>query len=615
MTKMKKKDPKLFTYKERAELLESIKCISILKYLDEYVGKSYVGPKKVKPEEQDIYNDIKEKGGAAVKELDKMARLCEIDFRLKNFGTCKWLDGSNTKIREYLWRQMKFKGYEKCPTSISLFAEIAEGDKARFRFSVELNEAQSKTKDYDRHHKILDKDISDGHNLTYMLNGNNSKVPMRKIKESTKVVKEKVANETYKKVQISFIITQKDIEEKHYSNKEILNVMIGAIADLMPYYKLVLGNETKMTDILQEKEVEDNTNSVESNFDKNMILYGPPGTGKTYNTVNYAVAIIDNEKIEDVEKRSYKEVFKRYLELKSLGKIAFTTFHQSYGYEEFIEGIKPVIEGEGIHSDSSDVKYKYSDGVFKKFCNKAKKINGYSLENGENTELIIEGNNAPYVFIIDEINRGNISKIFGELITLIESTKRLGEEEETTALLPYTSEEFGVPNNVYILGTMNTADRSIALMDTALRRRFKFIEMMPNSSVIDDMNISDIEGINISKMLDTINERIEYLFDREHTIGHAYFTPLKKEPTLNKLASIFQNKIIPLLQEYFYEDYEKIQLVLGDNAKEDQFKFILDTTINVRNVFKGNPDIDLPEKKYEIQKSAFDKAESYKQIY
>ncbi|SFC95341.1 hypothetical protein [Bacillus sp. UNCCL81] len=163
---------------------------------------------------------------------------------------------------------------------------------------------------------------------------------------------------------------------------------------------------------------------------------------------------------------------------------------------------------------------------------------------------------------------------------------------------------------------MNTADRSIALMDTALRRRFKFIEMMPNSNVLTELGINQIEGIDIANMLRVINERIEYLYDREHTIGHAYFTDLAKDPSLRKLAEIFQNGIIPLLQEYFYEDYDKIQLVLGDNAKiDDEYKFILDKELKVKNVFKGNPDIDLPEKKYMIQKEAFYKTDSYIQIY
>jgi 5-methylcytosine-specific restriction protein B len=230
----------------------------------------------------------------------------------------------------------------------------------------------------------------------------------------------------------------------------------------------------------------------------------------------------------------------------------------------------------------------------------------------------VEQESKPYVFIIDEINRGNISKIFGELITLIEDTKRAGAAEAMEATLPYSGESFSVPKNVYILGTMNTADRSIALLDTALRRRFEFKEMMPDSEVLERLGVGTIvidgEELNVAAMLDMINRRIEYLFDREHTIGHAFFTKLADDPSLDTLAGIFEKNVIPLLQEYFYEDYEKIQLILGDNAKDDEFKFILDKPLKIKDIFNGNPDIDLPEKGYEIQHDAFHKLASYKLI-
>ena len=166
----------------------------------------------------------------------------------------------------------------------------------------------------------------------------------------------------------------------------------------------------------------------------------------------------------------------------------------------------------------------------------------------------------PCVFVIDEINRGNISKIFGELITLIEDTKREGLPEQASAILPYSGESFSVPSNVYILGTMNTADRSITLMDTALRRRFQFFEMMPDPEVLRKLGADKVGELDVAAMLKIINERITFLYDREHTIGHAFFTKLKDSPNIATLASIFRKSIIPLLQEYFYEDYQKIQV-------------------------------------------------------
>ena len=237
--------------------------------------------------------------------------------------------------------------------------------------------------------------------------------------------------------------------------------------------------------------------------------------------------------------------------------------------------------------------------MFKEFCKKA-----------------TSNKDKKYVFIIDEINRGNISKIFGELITLIEDSKRAGEDEAMSVTLPYSQEEFSVPENVYILGTMNTADRSIALMDTALRRRFEFIEMMPKEELLTDIVI---DNINVKEMLETMNRRIEALYDREHTLGHAFFIPLKnkEKATLDQLASIFKNKIIPLLQEYFYEDYEKIMLVLGINPQnEDDSKFI--SVKSNRNLFKNSSAIDL-NSTYKINKDSFKdsfkKAKNYIDIY
>ncbi len=348
----------------------------------------------------------------------------------------------------------------------------------------------------------------------------------------------------------------------------------------------------------------------------NMILYGPPGTGKTYNSVIYAVAICEcsNEetlqnKINSIKQERYSDVLSRYNEFIKQGRIAFTTFHQSYSYEDFIEGLKPNLNSEG-----GSISYSLESGIFKKFCEDA------SAHTSDQDSP--EHSKENCVFIIDEINRGNISKIFGELITLIEDSKRAGSSEAITARLPYSKTEFSVPENVYILGTMNTADRSIALMDTALRRRFEFIEMMPDADVLNNLGIGMIQigdkELNISRMLNVINRRIELLYDREHTIGHAFFTKLvnvNNEDFLDTLASIFKNKIIPLLQEYFYDDYRKIQLVLGDDKKNDEYKFIRESPVNPQDIFNSNPDdIDFPEKKYEIWNEAFKHIESYKSI-
>ena len=325
----------------------------------------------------------------------------------------------------------------------------------------------------------------------------------------------------------------------------------------------------------------------------NTILYGPPGTGKTYHTAIYAVAIIEKRDLAEVKQEDREEVLARYKEYKNAGRIIFSTFHQSYGYEEFIEGIKPVVINSA--NGTKEVQYDIVAGSFKRFCQLAG-----SDKTGEN-----------YVYIIDEINRGNISKIFGELITLIEPSKRLGEDEEMEVTLSYSGELFGVPNNVYLIGTMNTADRSIATIDTALRRRFYFKEVLPEPEVLKDIYVEDL---SISEMLSRLNNKIAVLYDSEHMIGHSYFMDLKASATIDVLGRIFENSIIPLLQEYFYDDYEKIRLVLGDNKKEVETQFIVAKANDYTELF-GNTDIGLDEGcYYEINKNAFLEIEAYRSI-
>lgn len=233
---------------------------------------------------------------------------------------------------------------------------------------------------------------------------------------------------------------------------------------------------------------------------------------------------------------------------KEIKHYVFTTFHQSFSYEDFIEGIKPVME-EGKET----ISYQIENGIFKELCLKAQ-------TDPENR----------YAIFIDEINRGNVSAIFGELITLIEPDKRIGTINELRVKLPYSKREFGVPKNVDIIGTMNTADRSVEALDTALRRRFSFIEMQPNPEVLSN---SEYQDVDLKQLLETINQRIEVLVDKDHQIGHSYFIGIQN---LEDLKLVFKDKIIPLLEEYFYGDFGKIGLVLGGNfiyQEENTAKF------------------------------------------
>lgn len=267
----------------------------------------------------------------------------------------------------------------------------------------------------------------------------------------------------------------------------------------------------------------------------NQILYGPPGTGKTYHTITKAVEIIDGQISPD-----YTEAKKRFDELKEKGRIKFITFHQNYSYEDFMVGIRPDLQ-------NGQISYKLHEGPFKQIADRAKND---------------PANN--YVMIIDEINRGNISKIFGELITLIETDKRAGNKYALSAPLLYQNDEFSVPNNLYIIGTMNTADKSIALVDIALRRRFVFEEMMPKAELLNS-----VEGFNLPEWFSQLNQKITDLIDKDHQIGHSYFIG---KATKEELHHVFYQCILPLLNEYFYGKPEKLSQVIPGFMENNKLK-------------------------------------------
>ncbi|MFS1440875.1 McrB family protein [Vibrio sp. 10N.286.46.E10] len=453
----------------------------------------------------------------------------------------------------------------------------------------------------------------------------------------------------------------------------------------------------------------------------NQILYGPPGTGKTYHTIEAAVKAaepeeyaklgIDSKQAATEEQRV--QLIEQYELLSTVGRIRFVTFHQSYGYEEFVEGLK-------ANSEDGEISYDVEKGVFRQICDEAakhttekaaSKAHSFDLcwqvfseqlaekdsieitmsqtsfrvmdfnakriffekSNGKKDHTlsintlkdIFEGSRdytsglgvyynplvrylkglvaieqqpaikrQNYVLVIDEINRGNISKIFGELITLIEPSKRKGAEEELELQLPLSriDEKFSVPDNLHIIGTMNTADRSLAMMDTALRRRFDFVEMMPRADLFSDHCIEwHGQKIDLKSLLEALNKRIEVLYDREHTLGHAFLFPAynaaksgQHKLAFDELKAAFKNKIIPLLEEYFYEDWNKIRLVLGDSLKQDEaLQFLKIKKEKYSDLFGEFHGLDLYEedkityqvKPFDYDKSIWNKAEAYIGIY
>lgn len=301
------------------------------------------------------------------------------------------------------------------------------------------------------------------------------------------------------------------------------------------------------------------TDKTPNDIPLNQILYGPPGTGKTYNTIIKALQIIGGNEAEELlenyktDDGVYKSLLELYNDYRKKGRIQFITFHQNYSYEEFVEGISPKLD-----SEKETIFYTLAKGPLKEIKEKAEK----DLNNN-------------YVLIIDEINRGNISKILGEMITLLEEDKRYGNDYAISMPLMYSKDEFSLPKNLYIIGTMNTADKSIALVDVALRRRFSFIEMMPKPELLEE----NIEGVRLQSVFKALNKKIMILLDRDHQIGHSYFMNIKN---LKQLKHIWFREILPLLNEYFYGDWEKLNLLLSGGfitkVQEESLKDFIEET-------------------------------------
>lgn len=566
---------------------------------------------------------------------------------------------------------------------------------------------------------------------------------------------------------------------------DCVKVTVNTLDDLIQLCSSYAGQEEPGSQPSTKNTEDTHMQSTLDHVSLNQILYGPPGTGKTYETTRLAVSIADPDwmaqefdSLNNDPARQRAALKTRYLELVEDQRIVFTTFHQSFSYEDFVEGIRPETD-----EDSGTLNYTVSDGIFKTLCLNAQstvvqisdetislesrriwkmslgntlkddddiyeecleegyvllgyggdldfrdcddrqtvktyieKQWGKSIESNDYTltsvnafknqmqhgDLIVvsDGNHKfraigevtgdyhylspddraryqqmrpvrwlrqydpslpkerlfkkslsqmtlyelkpktvdhqklqhllepeakaqadkkPHVLIIDEINRGNISRILGELITLLEPSKRIGASDEQTVKLPYSKEVFSVPDNVHIIGTMNTADKSLAQMDLALRRRFSFIETPPDPSLLKGVTV---HGVNMAQLLETINQRIEVLLDAEHMIGHAYFMPLlsldDEASRQRTLASIFKDKIIPLLQEYFFDDYERIGWVINGSTKEHEHQFIQSHNAAalpaLTKLFPNGVADQLADRRFRINRAACDKAEAYQGI-
>ena len=282
---------------------------------------------------------------------------------------------------------------------------------------------------------------------------------------------------------------------------------------------------------------------------KNLIIYGPPGTGKT---------------------RRLKENFLPNYQDADGDRFEFITFHQSYAYEDFVEGIRPETEDGAI-------KYEVRWGPLRRICDRA-----------------MRAPDKRFALFIDEINRGNVAKIFGELITLVEADKRIRTDPSGARLsdctglqvtLPYSGDRFGVPINVDVIGTMNTADRSIALLDSALRRRFEFEELAPQPELLEPIPDGNGGQIDLRRLLETMNARLTHLRHRDQTLGHSYLIHVE---SFEDLRLVFEKRILPFLQEIFYEDWRQIRLVLADDSVEQEsLQLIRKRTVSIGELFPG----------------------------
>ena len=575
----------------------------------------------------------KTKGQKVKSEFKKLGEKIIQDF--PEFLLAKCTDWQNSGyIYQYLWMQFKHKEYKNNPSSISIFiVKDTNKNAAKLLIETEIDEKNAQKSDYEAFSKALEKStLFDNSWYWEDNNGTIFDTAMAAINSLHELTSKKIKivkhiQGQYSSTESKRIITElkaafkqlipcyKNIYNgppgtgKTYSVRQYITDIVGqnpglktdneeqkinnAVKDLTWYSAIALSmyrngknNKYKVPNLQHQKiikafaatkeskkikatlwfQMQSHTSESSENVN-NSTKHPPYLFDKTENSEWYltetGIKFVEENLSEQLEFLNAKNSSRKIEDF-----YKFITFHQSYSYEEFVEGIKPSINND---EDNATISYEYNRGIFKEICQQAN-------SDPENN----------YLLIIDEINRGNISKIFGELITLIESDKRVipnGERifentkiqnEELVVTLPYTKSKFGVPSNLYILGTMNTSDRSIASIDIALRRRFKFVEMMPRPEKLVDKNKQPlmVSDINLQNLLKIINERISYILDRDHQIGHSYFMNWKNYD-MTTLKNVWFDEIMPLLNEYFYADWDKLQAILGKANEISAKSFIV----------------------------------------